>query len=182
VQEKGTNRRQFFRGQTDKYTWVDIGSSYLPSEIAAAFLYAQLEEADAITERRVELWTLYHDAFGDLEERGLVRRPVVPDGCVHNAHLFYLLVPGHGARDRLIEALKEREINAVFHYVPLHSSPAGLRYGRADGDLPVTDRESASLIRLPLWMGMADSDVERVVDAVHEILEAQPVPVSQATV
>jgi dTDP-4-amino-4,6-dideoxygalactose transaminase len=174
VQEKGTNRRQFFRGQTDKYTWVDIGSSYLPSEIAAAFLYAQLEEADLITERRLELWTLYHDAFGDLEERGLARRPVVPDGCVHNAHLFYLLVPGRGGRDHLIEALKDREINAVFHYVPLHSSPAGRRYGRAHGELPVTDRESASLIRLPLWMGMADSDIERVVDAVHAILEAQP--------
>ena len=182
VQEKGTNRRQFFRGQIDKYTWVDIGSSYLPSEIAAAFLYAQLEEADAITDRRVELWTLYHDAFGDLEELGLVRRPVVPDGCVHNAHLFYLLVPGRGARDDLIEALKEREISAVFHYVPLHSSPAGLRYGRAHGDLPVTDRESAALIRLPLWMGMADSDVERVVDAVHEILEAQPARARSATV
>lgn len=182
VQEKGTNRRQFFRGQTDKYTWVDIGSSYLPSEIAAAFLYAQLEEADAITARRVELWNLYHDAFGELEERGLARRPVVPDGCVHNAHLFYLLVPGAGGRDRLIEALKEREINAVFHYVPLHSSPAGLRYGRAHGELPVTDRESASLIRLPLWMGMADSDVERVVDAVHGILVTQPTGAPRAIV
>jgi dTDP-4-amino-4,6-dideoxygalactose transaminase len=182
VQEKGTNRRQFFRGQTDKYTWVDIGSSYLPSEIASAFLYAQLEEADAITERRVELWSLYHDGFGDLEASGLVRRPVIPDGCVHNAHLFYLLVPGQGERDHLIEALKEREINAVFHYVPLHSSPAGLRYGRAHGELPVTDRESASLIRLPLWMGMADSDVERVVDAVHSILEVKPARATRATV
>jgi dTDP-4-amino-4,6-dideoxygalactose transaminase len=182
VHEKGTNRRQFFRGQIDKYTWVDIGSSYLPSEIAAAFLYAQLEEADAITAHRLQLWNLYYEAFGDLEERGLVRRPVVPDGCVHNAHLFYLLVPGQGGRDRLIEALEEREINAVFHYVPLHSSPAGLRYGRAHGELPVTDRESASLIRLPLWMGMADNDVERVVDAVHGILEAQPASAPRATV
>jgi dTDP-4-amino-4,6-dideoxygalactose transaminase len=182
VQEKGTNRSQFFRGEVDKYMWVDIGSSYLPSEIAAAFLFAQLEEADTITARRVELWAQYHEGFADLEARGLARRPVVPDGCVHNAHLFYLLVPGPGARDDLIAALKERNINAVFHYVPLHSSPAGREYGRAHGELPVTDRESRALIRLPLWMGMEDSDVERVVDAVQQILVAQPAHLRRATV
>jgi dTDP-4-amino-4,6-dideoxygalactose transaminase len=181
VHEKGTNRRQFFRGEIDKYTWVDIGSSYLPSEIAAAFLFAQLEEADAITARRVELWSLYHEAFGELEASGRARRPVVPEDCEHNAHLFYLLVHGSGARDDLITALAARDINAVFHYVPLHQSPAGRRYGRAHGDLDVTERESRALIRLPLWMGMRDSDVERVVSAVNQILEVAPVPRRRAT-
>jgi dTDP-4-amino-4,6-dideoxygalactose transaminase len=171
VHEKGTNRRQFFQGQADKYTWVDIGSSYLPSEIAAAFLFAQFEKADQITARRLELWWLYQEGFAELEESGRVRRPVVPDGCMHNAHLYYLLVPGRGARDELIAALGGRGINAVFHYVPLHDSPAGLRYGRAHGELEVTRRESSGLIRLPLWMGMEDTDVARVVAAVHEILE-----------
>jgi dTDP-4-amino-4,6-dideoxygalactose transaminase len=181
VHEKGTNRRQFFRGQTDKYTWVDIGSSYLPSEIAAAFLFAQFEEADAITARRVELWSLYHEAFGELEASGRARRPVVPEGCKHNAHLFYLLINGTGARDDLITALAARDINAVFHYVPLHESPAGRQYGRAHGDLDVTERESRALIRLPLWMGMRDSDVERVVSAVNQILEVAPASLRRAT-
>jgi dTDP-4-amino-4,6-dideoxygalactose transaminase len=169
VQEKGTNRREFFRGQVDKYTWVDIGSSYLPSEIAAAFLYAQFEQAGVITARRLELWDQYHAGFEELEQARVVRRPVVPEGCVHNAHLFYLLVQG-GRRHELIDELGRRGINAVFHYMPLHSSPAGLRYGRAAGELPVTDRESASLVRLPLWVGMEDSDISRVVEAVGEIL------------
>ena len=181
VHEKGTNRREFFRGQTDKYTWVDIGSSYLPSEIAAAFLFAQLEEADAITARRVELWSQYYEAFADLEASGQVRRPFLPDGCEHNAHLFYLLVHGTGTRDDLIAALAERGISAVFHYVPLHDSPAGRRYGRAHGDLHVTERESRALIRLPLWMGMEDSDIERVVSAVHAILAQRSARVHVAT-
>jgi dTDP-4-amino-4,6-dideoxygalactose transaminase len=174
VHEKGTNRRQFFRGQTDRYTWVDIGSSYLPSEITAAFLLAQLEEADAITARRIELWTLYYEAFGALEAIDRVRRPVVPEGCEHNAHLFYLLVDGPRTRDDLIAALARRDINAVFHYVPLHESPAGRRYARAHGDLDVTERASRALIRLPLWVGMQDGDVARVVAAVHEILDEGP--------
>jgi dTDP-4-amino-4,6-dideoxygalactose transaminase len=170
VQEKGTNRREFFRGQVDKYTWVDIGSSYLPSEIAAAFLYAQFEEAGEITARRLELWEQYHAGFEALEQTGRVRRPVIPDGCVHNAHMFYLLVRGTRMRDELIDGLATRGINAVFHYTPLHSSPAGRRYGRVSGELSVTDRESASLVRLPLWVGMEDCDVARVIEAVDEII------------
>lgn len=171
VLEKGTNRRKFARREVDKYSWVDLGSSYLPSEINAAFLWAQMQEADAITNRRLELWVAYHEAFAGLEARGRIRRPIVPEGCVHNAHLYYLLAPDAASRTALIAHLAERDIQAVFHYVPLHSSPAGRRYGRAHGDLAVTDDVSARLVRLPLWHDMTDREIERVVTAVHEALE-----------
>jgi dTDP-4-amino-4,6-dideoxygalactose transaminase len=164
--DKGTNRRRFFRGQVDKYTWVDVGGSYTPSEINAAFLWAQLEDADAITARRLEIWTTYHEAFADLEDQGLARRPVVPDGCAHNAHMYYLLLPDLESRSRLIGELGQVGIHAVFHYVPLHSSEGGRRYGRAAGDLTVSEQASERLVRLPLWPGMTDADVERVIDAV----------------
>ena len=156
IREKGTNRSKFFRGQVDKYTWVDIGSSFLPGEITAAFLAAQLEEAEAITRRRLAIWDRYH-AWAEAHERaGRVRRPVVPAGCTHNAHMYYLLLPSLEARTRFIDQLRQRGVGAVFHYIPLHSSPAGQRYGRADGALPVTDDASDRLVRLPLWAGLED--------------------------
>ena len=170
IREKGTNRAQFFRGQVDKYTWCDIGSSYLPGEITAAFLLAQLEEADAITARRLAMWDRYHAAFAALEERGAVRRPVVPAHCAHNAHMYYLLLPDLDARTRFIARLREMGVTAVFHYVPLHSSPAGRELGRAHGDLSRTTRLSERLVRLPFWIGLEDTQ-EEVVDAVYRALE-----------
>jgi dTDP-4-amino-4,6-dideoxygalactose transaminase len=154
IREKGTNRSSFFRGEVDKYTWVDIGSSFLPSELIAAFLWAQMEEADSITARRLAIWQTYHDAFAAIEAEGRVRRPVVPDDLRHNAHMYYLLLPDLAARTAFIAALKAAGIHAVFHYVPLHSAPAGQRYGRAQGDLPVTGDISDRLVRLPLWLGV----------------------------
>jgi dTDP-4-amino-4,6-dideoxygalactose transaminase len=167
--DKGTNRRRFFRGQVDKYSWVDIGSSYAPSEISAAFLWAQLEDAKAITARRLAIWNTYHEAFAYLEEHGVARRPAIPSSCVHNAHMYYLLLPDLEGRTRFIEELKQSGIYAVFHYVPLHNSEAGRRHGVTAGDLAVTKKASERLVRLPLWPGMADEDVERVVDAVSAI-------------
>lgn len=154
VREKGTNRSSFFRGEVDKYTWVDIGSSYLPGEIIAAFLWAQLEEADSITARRIELWNRYHARLEGCERTGRIRRPIVPAGCRHNAHMYYVLLPSLEQRTRLIARLKARGISALFHYVPLHSSPAGRRFGRAAGPMPSTDDVSSRLLRLPLWLGM----------------------------
>ena len=164
VQEKGTNRTQFARGEVDKYTWVEIGSSFLTSDFNAAFLWAQLEHADEITARRLAIWGSYHERFEDLERRGQARRPVVPAHCEHNAHMYYLLLPSRDARDAFIRRLAERDIQAVFHYVPLHSSPAGRRLGRAEGDLPVTDDISERLVRLPLWPGMTDALVSFVAE------------------
>ncbi len=173
MQEKGTNRSQFYRGQVDKYTWVDVGSSFLLSDINAAFLYAQLERAEWMTERRLELWNLYHEGFADLETLGIVRRPIVPDQAKHNAHLYYLLTETNSDRDELIEALDRRGISCVFHYVPLHSAPAGLRFGRTGSDMTVTDDVSGRLVRLPLWIGMEADQARRVVDEVRRALFAR---------
>jgi dTDP-4-amino-4,6-dideoxygalactose transaminase len=170
VWEKGTDRSRFFRGQVDKYSWVDVGSSYLPSEINAAFLWAQLEDAEAITRSRLAVWERYHEAFAGLEESGRARRPVIPPDCAHNGHLYYLLVKDLGTRTAALEGLKARGVQALFHYVPLHSSPAGLRFGRAAGPLPCTENAADRLIRLPLWAGMGEEDVARVVGAVVEVL------------
>jgi dTDP-4-amino-4,6-dideoxygalactose transaminase len=172
LHEKGTNRRQFFRGDADRYTWVDVGSSFLLSDVNAAFLWAQLEDADAITARRLAIWERYHAAFADLEAAGRVRRPIVPPDRAHNAHMYYLLLGDRAARDALIAGLDERGVMAVFHYVPLHSSPAGRRLGRAAGTLPHTDAAGDRLVRLPLWVDMDDREVERVVGAVHDCLPA----------
>ena len=168
--EKGTNRTQFFRGAVDKYTWVDIGSSYLPSEINAAFLLAQFEAADEITSRRLAIWRQYHDAFATWERQGVVRRPIVPPECRHNAHMYYLLFRDLAQRTAVQSALRDAGIDAVFHYVPLHSSPAGRKYGRAAGPMQVTDSVSERLLRLPLWAAMTDADVERVADHVSRAL------------
>ena len=157
IREKGTNRSQFFRGQVDKYTWVDIGSSYLPGEVVAAFLYAQMEEAEAIIKERLAIWKQYHEALAALEASGVLRRPIIPGGCQHNAHMYYILLASLETRTKLIASLKEQGMNAVFHYVPLHSSPAGKRYGRVSGTMINTESISDRLLRLPLWVGM-DSD------------------------
>jgi dTDP-4-amino-4,6-dideoxygalactose transaminase len=166
IREKGTNRSQFFRGQVDKYTWVDIGSSYLPGEIVAAFLWAQMEDVEAITQRRLAIWNEYHHRFADAERAGKLRRPVVPDHCVHNAHMYYVLLPDLAARTSVIEKLKALGVQSVFHYVPLHSAPAGRKYGRTHGELKVTDDIADRLLRLPLWVGME----ERQADIVRAVL------------
>jgi dTDP-4-amino-4,6-dideoxygalactose transaminase len=162
VREKGTNRSKFFRGEVDKYTWVDIGSSYLPGEIIAAFLWAQLEQAEAITARRVALWKRYHERLEPCERAGRIRRPVIPEGCRHNAHLYYILLPDRRRRERLSARLRAQGIGAVFHYVPLHSSPAGRRYGRAASAMTNTERASECLLRLPLWLGMGEGTADAV--------------------
>ncbi len=154
IWEKGTNRKKFMSGQVDKYTWVDIGSSYLPSELIAAFLWAQLENFKTIMERRKALWENYHQAFQGAEGKGCLRRPIIPPDCQSNAHLYYLLMPSPEKRDSLLAALNQKGITAVFHYVPLHDSPAGRKYGRAQGSLAVTSEFSRRIIRLPLWIGL----------------------------
>jgi len=156
IREKGTNRSQFFRGQVDKYTWTDMGSSYLPSELIAAFLLAQTEEADAITQRRLMIWNTYHRFLQQAEQAGLARRPIVPHGCGHNAHMYYLLLPSLERRTAFIAQLRTEGINTVFHYVPLHSAPYGLRTGRSSGDMLVTSDLSDRLVRLPLWLGLEE--------------------------
>jgi dTDP-4-amino-4,6-dideoxygalactose transaminase len=156
IREKGTNRSQFFRGQVDKYTWVDIGSSYLPGELIAAFLWAQMEEADTITRRRLALWSVYHQWLESLEKAGKLRRPIIPKECVHNAHMYYILLPSLEIRTALIAALKRNDIHSVFHYVPLHSAPIGVRLGRTHGELAVTDSIADRLLRLPLWLGLEE--------------------------
>lgn len=167
IREKGTNRSRFFRGQVDKYTWVDIGSSYAMSEIAAAFLLAQLEASDELTRRRLEIWSKYHEAFLSLEQGGLLRRPSIPSACHHNAHMYQLRLFSMNQRDSLISYLRDAGIFAVFHYVPLHSSPAGKRYGRTCGTMEVTDAAGSELVRLPIWSEMDQAAVDRVIGAVH---------------
>jgi dTDP-4-amino-4,6-dideoxygalactose transaminase len=174
IREKGTNRSSFFRGQVDKYTWVDIGSSYLPGEITAAFLHAQLEDARSLTEGRRRVWNRYHEDFAGLERDGKVRRPIVPPECGHNAHLYYLLLPDLAGRMQLIARLKERGVMALFHYVPLHDSPAGRRFGRSQGSLDITSNTSDRLVRLPLWAGLNDQMITRVVECVHDALASVP--------
>jgi dTDP-4-amino-4,6-dideoxygalactose transaminase len=169
IREKGTDRARFFRGETDKYTWVDIGSSYLPGEIIAAFLWAQLEEAESITSRRIELWNRYHARLEASERAGRIRRPIVPEGCQHNAHMYYILLPSAAHRTRLIARLKGRGISAVFHYVPLHSSPAGKRFGRAAGSMANTDQLSSRLLRLPLWLGLGSDVPDAIAGAIEEL-------------
>jgi len=170
IWEKGTNRSKFFRGEVDKYSWVDIGSSYLPSDIIAAFLWAQMQNAESINRQRMRIWNWYHRAFAGLEKQGTVRRPIIPTDDLHNAHMYYLLLPDLRIRNMLIEKLKRSDIHAVFHYVPLHSSPAGLKYGRTHGDQFYTEKISERLVRLPFWIGMTEDDLQQVAGAVHEIL------------
>lgn len=166
IREKGTNRKRFFAGEVDHYTWTDIGSSFLPSELVGAFLYAQLEQAERIIAARRRIFDLYHRSLRPLEEQGFIRLPSVENDSVSNGHLFYLIARTTEERRRLIEHLDTRQILAVIHYVPLHSSPAGKRFGRASGELPVTEDLSSRLLRLPLYYEMSDEDVGRVVESV----------------
>jgi dTDP-4-amino-4,6-dideoxygalactose transaminase len=162
IREKGTNRNKFYRGEVDKYTWVDIGSSYLPSDLLAAFLYAQLEKLDDIQNLRMNVWNAYYFALKSFEDAGKIRLPVIPDYAEHNAHLFYLLLSGEKSRDYMLMAMKEHGILAVFHYIPLHSSPMGKQLGNHEGDLPVTEETSARLLRLPLFAGMKPTEIRTV--------------------
>jgi dTDP-4-amino-4,6-dideoxygalactose transaminase len=168
IREKGTNRSRFFRGQVDKYTWVDVGSSYLPSEILAAFLLAQLEAREQIQTRRQQIWTYYDRHLGDWARKRGVRLPVVPEGCEHPAHLFYLLAPSLRDRQALIAHLKQRGISSVFHYLPLHLSDMGRELGGRPGDCPVTEDLSDRLLRLPFYRELTDADLERIVAALRE--------------
>ena len=167
LREKGTNRSQFFRGQVAKYNWVDFGDSYLQSDLNAAYLWAQLEIADEINRDRLHTWNAYHEAFRDLEEAGKLRRPVIPEGCVHNAHMYYLKCADLAERTQLISFMKERGILCVFHYVPLHSAPAGLKFGRFHGEDEYTTRESDRLVRLPMYYGMKEQDRQQVIGSVR---------------
>jgi dTDP-4-amino-4,6-dideoxygalactose transaminase len=166
IREKGTNRSKFLRGEVDKYTWVDIGSSFLPSELVAAFLYAQLEEAEKIIEARCRTFNLYYELLRPLETEGLIRLPLMRSECLCNGHIFYIIAKSLEERTRLIEYLRKNSILAIFHYVPLHSSPAGLRYGRVSGRMQVTDDLSNRLVRLPMYYEMEDDVVIRVVQLI----------------
>lgn len=172
IREKGTDRSRFFRGEVDKYTWQLAGSSFLPGELIAAFLWAQLEEAESITAGRLALWRRYHEMLEPLEAKGLLRRPIIPPECTHNAHMYYVLLAPEIDRQQVLDCFKQNGIGAVFHYVPLHSSPAGQRYGRACGELKMTNQQSERLVRLPLWFGLSEEQQERVVDALVKSLGA----------
>ncbi len=171
IREKGTDRSRFFRGEVDKYTWQEVGSSFLPGELIAAFLWAQLEEAQSITNQRLAIWQRYHELLAPFEQKGLLRRPIVPADCQHNAHMYYVLLAPEIDRQKVLSELKKNDINAVFHYVPLHSSPGGQRYGRAHGELEVTIRQSERLVRLPLWVGLSPVQQDRIVEVLRSALE-----------
>ena len=171
IREKGTDRSQFFRGEVNKYTWQSVGSSYLPGELIAAFLWAQLEQAEEITQWRLDIWNYYHELLEGFEEAGLLRRPTVPKSCRHNAHMYYIILSNEIDRQDILDFFRRENIGAVFHYVPLHSSPAGKHFGRAHGDLPVTTYVSEKLLRLPLWIGLGRQDQDRVVDVLARALQ-----------
>lgn len=172
IREKGTDRCKFFRGEIDKYSWVDVGSSYLPSELVAAFLYAQLENAELINEARRRIFLRYYQALKPLEDRGFIRLPYVAEGCSTNGHLFYIITGSLAERSALIQFLKRNKVSAIFHYVPLHSSRAGRRYGRTAGPMSVTDDLSDRLLRLPLYFEMTDEDVDRVTQLIWDYYNA----------
>ncbi len=167
IREKGTNRSKFFRGEVDKYTWVAAGSSYLPSELNAAYLYAQILKSQEIYDSRMHCWNMYFELLSPLYEEGIIELPVIPDSCVHNAHMFYFKVKDFETRTKLLLYLKNNGIHAVFHYIPLHSSPAGLKYGRFHGTDVYTTKESERLLRLPMYYGLKDTDIEYICEKVR---------------
>ncbi len=168
IREKGTNRSKFFRGQIDKYTWVDFGSSYLPSDMNAAYLWAQLECAELINNDRLSTWNRYYEALKPLADEGKIKLPVIPENCVHNAHMFYIKARDLEERTRLIAHLKGNGIGAVFHYIPLHSAPAGLQFGRFHGEDKYTTAESERLLRLPMYYGLKASEVDYIIEKIYE--------------
>ena len=170
IREKGTDRSRFIRGQIDKYTWRDYGSSYLPSDLNAAFLWAQLENADKIQTERMAIWNSYFEAFKSYNGKA-VELPFIPEGCIHNAHMFYLKFKSINERSEYIEYMKQNDILTVFHYIPLHSSPAGIKFGRFDGTDEFTTKESEKLVRLPLYYNMDSKDLEKVIDCTKRFLE-----------
>ena len=171
IREKGTNRSRFFRGQVDKYTWVDKGSSYLPSELNAAYLYGQLENIDLIYNNRMNSWNKYKELLQELEDKNLIELQYIPKDCKHNAHMFYIKCKDLDERTKLVNFLKENEINAVFHYIPLHSAEAGLKFGRFNGEERYTTKESERLLRLPLYYGLKEEDIKFVVSKIKEFYE-----------
>lgn len=171
IREKGTNRSKFYRGQIDKYTWVDFGSSYLPSELNAAYLYAQLEQAERINNNRLVSWNMYYERLKPLADKGAIALPFIPEHCVHNAHMFYIKAKGLEERTRLIDYLKENKIGSVFHYIPLHSAPAGVKYGRFHGEDIFTTMESERLLRLPMYFGLSDNDLEYVCETITKFYD-----------
>ena len=171
IREKGTNRSKFFRGEIDKYTWVEAGSSYLPSDMNAAYLWAQLEKAEQINEDRLASWNMYYEELKELQEKEKIELPVIPEECTHNAHMFYIKAKDLEERTRLLAYLKENDILAVFHYIPLHNAPAGQRYGRFHGEDRYTTRESERIIRLPMYYGLERSDLDRVCEKVKRFYE-----------
>lgn len=173
LREKGTNRSKFFRGQVDKYTWVDFGDSYLPSELNAAYLWAQLEKAEEINEDRLKSWNAYYHALKPLSNAGKIVLPTIPDGCVHNGHMFYIKCRDLAERTAFLAFMKENGILSVFHYIPLHSAPAGLKFGRFSGEDCYTTAESEKIARLPLYYGLTKQDQQRVINAVLEFYSAQ---------
>jgi dTDP-4-amino-4,6-dideoxygalactose transaminase len=173
MREKGTNRSQFFRGQVDKYTWVSVGSSYLPSELQAAFLWGQLEKAEMINQKRLALWALYYELLSPLQTNHLLSLPIVPNSCQHNAHMFYIKLKDVEERTAFIEHLKQNDVMAVFHYVPLHSSPAGEEFGSFVGVDEFTTQESERLVRLPLYYSLTNEDVKKVCNAIKTFLDAR---------
>lgn len=173
VREKGTNRKQFMEGKVDKYTWVHEGSSYLPSDINAAYLLPQLEDAEKINSSRLRSWNRYYERLLPLQQAGKISLPVIPDGCSHNAHMFYIKVRDNAERKSLMDHLGEKEIMSVFHYVPLHTSEAGLRFGEFRGEDRYTTSDSMKLLRLPMYYGLTDEDIDTVTDAVKEFYSEQ---------
>lgn len=168
LREKGTNRSKFYRGQVDKYTWVDFGDSFLPSELNAAYLWAQLEVADEINDNRIGCWNHYYDSLKSLEESGIIKLPTIPEGCIHNAHMFYIKCKTLEERTNFINFMKEQGVLCVFHYVPLHSAPAGIKYGRFDGEDEFTTVESDRLVRLPLYFNLSEKDENYVIKCIKE--------------
>lgn len=171
IREKGTNRTKFYRGQVDKYTWVDMGSSYLPSDMIAAYLYAQLNDAEKINNKRLEIWAKYDNYFKKYEKMGLVRCPIIPEECTHNAHMYYILFNDLDTRTKAIDYLNSKGISPTFHYVPLHSAPAGLKYCRTHGDMSVTDRVSDTLLRLPMYYELSDDDLNYIFESFDEFVK-----------
>ncbi len=171
IREKGTNRDQFFRGQVDKYTWVDLGSSYLPGEMMAAFLLAQFEQARELTKKRLNIWKKYYKNLSVLEKRGVLKRPMIPSYCEYNGHLFYIITENLKTRNRLIDFLKTRGILSVFHYIPLHSSPAGKKYTRFVGDMEVTDKISNTLLRIPLFYDITEKEIDYIVKSINDFFK-----------